>query len=74
MGHRCSQREGGDEDEQGGDEDGFTQMEEDRDDARMSWEMGWASTCSGAPFALQVSIAVWSEAAGIWGRKEKRVV
>ncbi len=32
------------------------------------WLWGWASTSSGAAFALQVSIAVWSDAAGICRR------
>lgn len=34
------------------------------------WQRGGLSTSSGAAFALQVSIAVWSDAAGICGRKD----
>lgn len=33
------------------------------------WQRRWASTSSGAALALHVSIAVWSDAAGICGRK-----
>lgn len=51
------------------DVDDYTLMEETALQKWWRFQWGWVSTSSGAALALQVSIAVWSEAAGICRRK-----